>query len=271
MAGFRRWGRLLLVVGLLGVAVAPAALAETTGEATITVVHAVPGEGGFPADIRLAGEIVISSMAFEGLAGPTQVPAGAVSLEVFPAGADPAVDAALVADSIRLEPDANYTLVAQMIGDDPALSLYVNDVSPVAAGTGRFTVRQTSGEEELTFLLDGVPAAEAVAATAESTSEVPAGTYRLTVVSGDGVTLADQDLAVAEGTVTVVYAVGADVDGSFGLLGQEIVVDQAPPVGVPTGSGGERATTATAGWLVVPGMFVAFVTIRIGLARRRLT
>ena len=29
---------------------------------------------------------------------------------------------------------ANYTLVAQMIGDDPAISLYANDLSSVAAG-----------------------------------------------------------------------------------------------------------------------------------------
>jgi hypothetical protein len=270
MVGVRRWGRMLLMAGLLAVAVAPAALAETVDEATITVVHAVSGEGGFPADIRLAGEITISSMAFEGLAGPTRVPAGAVSLEVFSAGADPAVDAALVADSIQLEPGANYTLVAQMIDDNPAVSLYANDVSSVPAGVGRLTVRQTSGEEVLTFALDGEPTAEALAATAESTTELPAGTYRLTVVSDDGATLADQDLAVAEGAVTVVYAVGSGADGSFGLLGQEIAVDQAPPVGVPTGSGGERATGATAGWLVVPGMFIAVVLVRLALARRRL-
>ncbi len=269
MTGFRTWGRMLLIMGLLGVALAPAALAETADEATITVVHAVPGEAGFPADIRLAGEIVISSMSFEGLAGPTQVPSGAVSLEVFAAGADPAVDAVLVADSLQLETGANYTLVAQMIGNDPAISLYANDVASVPAGTGRLTVRQTSGEDVLTFALDGEPTAEALAATAESTTEIPAGSYRLTVLSADGDTLADQDLAVAEGALTIVYAVGSGADGSFGLLGQEIAVDQAPPVGVPTGNGGERATAATAGWLVVPGMFIGAVLIRLALARRR--
>ena len=269
MTGSRRWGRMLLVIGLLGVALAPSALAQPVEEATITVVHAVPGEGGFPADIRLAGDIVISSMAFEGIAGPTQVPAGAVTLEVFAAGADTAVDEPLLADTIQLEADANYTLVAQMIGDDPAISLYANDVSSVPPGTGRFTVRQTSGEEMLTFALDGEPTVESLAATAESTSEVPAGTYRLAVTSEDGSTLAEQDLVVAEGAVTIVYAVGSGADQSFGLLSQEIRVDQDPPVGVPTGSGGNRASVSTAGWLVVPGMFVGVVLIRLGLARRR--
>lgn len=269
MAGLCRWGRMLLVIGLSGVALAPSALAQPVEEATITVVHAVPGEGGFPADIRLAGDIVISSMAFEGIAGPTRVPAGAVTLEVFAAGSDPAVAEPLLADSIQLEADANYTLVAQMRGDDPALSLYANDVSSVPAGTGRLTIRQTSGEDALSFALDGEATAEALAATSESTSEIAAGTYRFAVTTVGGATLADQELVVAEGAVTIIYAVGSAADESFGLLTQQIVVDQDPPVGVPTGSGGNRASVSTAGWLVVPGMFVGFVLIRLGLARRR--
>lgn len=270
MAGLSRLRRGVgLLVALMGMGLALPAVAQTDATATITVIHAVPGEGGFPADILLGGEVVISAMAFEGLAGPTEVNAGDVMLEVFPAGADTATTEPVLAQTLDLEAGANYTLVAQMIGDAPAVSLYFNDVSSVVAGGARLTVRQTSAEAALSFVLDGDVLSEGLQAPSESTVEVDAGGRRLVVATDDGTVLADQDIEVPEGTLVVLYAVGATADASFSLLNQQVEVAQTPPTGVPTGSGGVRSQASAPGWLVVPAMFVGAVVLGFAWARRR--
>ena len=120
---FARRGQ-AFVLGLVTVVVlALPALAQESESATITVVHAVPGEGGFPADIYLNGEVVLDSMVFEAVSEPVEVPAGEVRVQIFLAGSDVAADAPLIDQAVTLEAGADYTAVAQLIDGAPAVAL----------------------------------------------------------------------------------------------------------------------------------------------------
>lgn len=251
-------GRLVrsLCATMLVTALAAApALAQTGDFATITVVHGVPGEGGFPADIYLNDQLVVASMVFEAVSDPVEVPAGEVAVALYAAGADPATQEAMLAQAVTLDAGASYTAVAQIVGDAPAIALYVNDLEPVDTGETRLTVRHTGAEGPLEIQLDGDTLVSDLMSPNEITVEVTSGVHPLVVASADGTPLVERDVDFQAGSLLVLYAVGSSDD--FALLSQQVVTPQVTPTGVPTGSGGERAVAANAAWLLLPLAFVA--------------
>jgi hypothetical protein len=262
--------RQAFVLGLLAFALlALPAVAQETDSATITVVHAVPGEGGFPADIYLNGEVVLDSMVFEAVSEPVEVPAGEVGVQIFVAGSDAATDTPLIDQSVTLDAGVDYTAVAQLIDGDPAVALYVNDLSPVPAGEARLTIRQSSAEGPLDVMVNGIAVVSRLAAPNEVTVELSAGPSPLTIMSAEGVGLVDQQVDVPAGALFVLYAVGSSADETFAVLTQQVTTPQETPAGVPTGTGGAREQAGHAGWLSVPAMFVAAVVFAVRPKRAR--
>ena len=245
------------------------ALAQESESATITVVHAVPGEGGFPADIYLNGEAVLDSMVFEAVSEPVEVPAGEVGVRIFETGADPATAAPLIDQSVTLDAGVDYTAVAQLIDGAPAVALYVNDLSPVPAGEARLTIRQSSAEGPLDVVVNGIPVVSKLAAPNEATVELAAGLSPLSIHSADGVGLVEQEVNVPAGALFVLYAVGSSADDTFAVLTQQVTTPQETPAGVPTGTGGAREQAGHVGWLSVPAMFVAAVLVAVRPKRAR--
>ena len=254
----RMVGVLLALSMLSGVAAA-----ETAEEATITVVHAVPGEGGFPADLYLNGQLVVSSMVLDAVSEPLAVPAGPVDVALFEAGANAADDAPILADQITVEPARSYTIVAQVVDENPAIALYVNDLAPVETGVTRLTIRNTGAAGPLQFAISGESVATDLTSPNEVTLEVPSGVHPLSVLSTSGSAILEQEVDFRAGSLMVLYAVGG-VDGAdFGLLTQQVVIPQATPTGVPTGTGGLRASQSNAVWLLVPLGFVAAAVLAL--------
>jgi hypothetical protein len=259
-----------VVLGLMTFVVfASPAFAQESESAMITVVHAVPGEGGFPADIYLNGEVVLDSMVFGAVSAPVEVPAGSVAVQIFVAGSDPATDAPLIDQSVTLDPGADYTAVAQLIDGAPAVALYVNDLSPVPAGEARLTIRQSSAEGPLDVVVNGIPVVSDLSAPNEATVELAAGVNPLSILSADGVGLVEQDVDVPAGALFVLYAVGSSTDETFSILTQQVTTPQVAPAGVPTGTGGARDQATDIGWLSVPVMFVAAVVLAVRPKRAR--
>jgi hypothetical protein len=228
----------LAVVLLVAAAAGPAGAQEAT--ATVTVIHAVPAEDGFPADVYLNGDLIIDGFVFEAASEAFSVPAGAADLEVFAEGADPATDSPAVAAQVTLEAGVDYSVVAQLIDDAPVLSVFVNDISQVEAGQSRLTVRQTSGVGDIDVSLDGESLFEGLGQAVDATADLAAGPHEVSFLT-TGETLAEQSVSFAEGELLVLYAVGSPTDDSFNLLVQRLVAQQTPPSGVPTGTGGLKA------------------------------
>lgn len=227
----------MTVVLLLAVTVAPASGQETT---TVTVIHAVPAEDGFPADVYLNSSLIIDGFVFETASELFTIPAGPADLRIFPDGADPDSDSPAVSEQVTFEGGLDYTIVAQILGDAPVLTLFINDTSQVGAGQARLTVRQTSGVEDIDVALDGNNLFEGLTQATDATADIEAGEHTVSFLSA-GETLAERSVVLSEGGLVVLYAVGSPSDDSFGLLLQRIVAQQTPPGGVPTGTGGLKA------------------------------
>jgi hypothetical protein len=229
----------LLVLALAGPAAAD--------EGTVTVVHGVPD---LTVDVYVNGDVTLEDFAPGTVTDPLTLPAGDYELEVRPADADPDSDPA-IAGSASLPADANASIVAHLDADgEPTLSVFVNDTSPTAAGEARLTVRHTAEAPTVDILADGSALVTGLANPDEASADVPAGTYAASVAP-EGSTepvLGPADLSLAEGTGTLVYAIGSAEDGTLDLLVQTVSGLHSAPDGVPAGSAG-LATDAFPAWV----------------------
>lgn len=226
------------MVLLLAIGVAPAA--GQAANATVTVFHAVPADDGFPADVYLNGDLIIDGFVFEAASELFTVPAGPADLQIFAEGADPDTESPAISDQVTFEAGLDYSIVAQVVGEAPVLTVFINDTSEVGAGQARLTVRQTSGVPDLDVSLDGESLFDGLKQATDATADVAAGSHNVSFLS-IGETLAERSVLLSEGGLMVLYAVGSPTDESFNLLVQRVIAQQTPPGGVPTGTGGLKA------------------------------
>jgi len=271
----RTLGRIFIVAVLLLALPAGAALAQTT-DGTVTVLHGIPGDGGFPVDIYVNGDYsapFIPGLTFTEFAGPVVLPAADYSIEIYGAGADPSsTDPALGPLVVTLPAGANATIEAHLDADGaPTASVFVNDISEIAAGDTRLTVRHTAAAPTVDVLANDGVLFSALSNPNEASGDVPAATYNAKVVP-TGATepvVFEADLNLAEGTSTIVYAIGSLDGGSFTVAVQTISGLGAAPAGVPTGTAGLATETFPIALALTGGLaFVALAGSGIALARK---
>ena len=237
MSTIRTFSRAAGAVGVAGGLILVATPATAADTATVSVLHAVPDT---PVDVYANGERLIDDFQPGTLTDPLQLPAGSYDLALFPADAADGSGAPLLsADGVSVPSGANATVVAHLKEDGtPALTPFVNDVSPVAAGQARVTVRHTAAAPAVDVRAGGAVVAPGLANPKEASLTVPAGTVTADVVLAGTTTVAigPADLTLAEGTSTIVYAWGSQAAG-FELAVQTISSHSAPS-GVPGGTGG---------------------------------
>lgn len=243
-------------------ALAVPASASSTGNATVSVLHAVPG---LTVDVYANGEELIPDFTPGTLTDPLQLPAGTYDLAVFEAGADPATatPAIELADA-TVPAGANVTVVAHL-GETgtPTLTPFVNDVSTLDAGKARLTVRHTAAAPAVDVRAGGTPVISGLTNPDEETLVLDAGTVSADVVLAGTSTVAigPADLNLAEGTATFVYAWGSAEAGDLALAVQTVDGLHSSPSGVPSGEVAPNASLlagATAlGLLLVGGVAVA--------------
>jgi hypothetical protein len=259
--------RTTLVVAILLFAFGMNAALGQEAPATVTVIHAVPAEDGFPADVYLNGDLVIDGFVFEAASELFTIPAGEALLEIYPQDADPEATDPAVSDEVTFEAGVDYSIVAQVVDGAPVLSLFINDTSQVAAGQARLTVRQTSGLTDLEVALDGESLFGGLAQATDATADVSAGTYEVSFISL-GETIEVQNLDLEEGGLLVLYAVGSPSDDNFNLLVQRIVAQQTTPSGVPSGTGGMKADGNWLPWVIGALAIVGLSLRKRGVAER---
>lgn len=225
------------------VALAVPASASTTGSATVSVLHAVPG---LTVDVYANGEELIPDFTPGTLTDPLTLPAGTYDLAVFEAGADPATatPAIELADA-TVPAGANVTVVAHL-GETgtPALTPFVNDVSALEAGKARLAVRHTAAAPAVDVRAGGTPVISGLTNPGEEVLVLDAGTVSADVVLAgtETVAIGPADLNLAEGTATFVYAWGSAEAGDLALAVQTVSGLHSSPSGVPSG---EAATDAS--------------------------
>ena len=218
----------------------PASAAD--GDASLSVLHAVPG---VTVDVYVNGALTLDDFTPGTLAGPLPLAAGTYSVAITASDAADASAPVIGPIDLPLAAGGNYTAVAHLNpAGDPTATLYTNDTATLAAGEGRLTVRHDAAAPAVDILAGGAPVISNLSNPDEKVLTLPAGTVSATVAA-TGTTapvIGPADAVVAEGTNTIVYAWGSLEDGNLALAVQTIDGLHSNPGGVPAGEAGLVAT-----------------------------
>ena len=233
----RPFTRLAAVAALGAVAWATAA-APVSAQSTEARIHLLHGIPGVAVDVEAGGEAVFENFEFGGTQDLSALAGQTLSgLQVKVAGTD---DVAIDAGDVALPDSGNHTVVAHLDGEgNPALAVFTNDTSAIAAGQGRLTVRHAAAAPAVDVLANGSPAFTDVANGAEGSADLPAGTISASVVptgATEPVVIGPADLAIEDGSSLIVYAVGSLEDESLTVLTESITGLGSAPAAIETGN-----------------------------------
>jgi hypothetical protein len=215
---------------------------QTAADATVSVLHAVPGA---TVDVYAGGKPLLTNFKPGTLTDPLKLPAGSYDLKVVGAGAGAGGKAIMQANDVEVPGGANVTVVAHLdAGGKPELTPYVNDVSKLAAGQARITIRHAAAAPAVDVRAGGKPAFKGLTNPNEAKADLPAGTVNADVVLAgtSKVAIGPADVPLQEGTNTIVYAWGSASGNNLKLAVQQISGLHSNPGGVPGGTGGQAAS-----------------------------
>lgn len=258
--------RLALLVMAMALVPATAALAQAS-EGEVIVVHGVPD---LDVDIYVNGELTFENSSFGDVFGPLALPAGSYDIQIYATGADPDAGDPALSGSTDLPAGAVATIAAYLQeGGSPTLGVFVENNSTTDAGNARITARHLADFGAVDVLANDAAVWEGVTNGAGADTEVPADTYNIKITAaGDAATVAfDADLALAEGTNTIAYAIGSVADGNFQVAAASITGLAEAPSAVPTGTAGLSTETSPIIPIALAGMGVLALGGAVALAR----
>ncbi len=241
-----------VATALLGAAPAHAATSK------VYVVHGIPGQ---PVDVYVNGTKTLDNFQPKAVAGPLDLAEGAYDLALTKPG-EGLDKAILKVDDAAVPGGANISIVAHLdAAGNPKITPFANDVSKVAAGKARLVVRHTAAAPAVDVRAGGTPVFPNLTNPNEAKADIAAGTVKADVVlAGTGtVVLGPVDLNLAEGTATIVYAIGSAQGNSLGLISQTLTGLHSAPGGVPSGDGGLADRPGNGVWwlaVAVAGLLV---------------
>jgi len=257
---------LAVMTAVLAMVPALGAFAQTN-EGEVIVVHGVPD---LLVDVYVNGDLTLEDFAYGDVAGPLALPEGSYALAVYAADADPNADAPALEGSADLPAGAVATIAAYLQeGGTPTLGVFVENNATIEAGSARVTARHLADFSAVDVLANDGAVFEGVTNGQGGDADVPADTYNIKITAaGDSGTVAfDADVALAEGTNTIAYAVGSVADGSFQVVTAAITGLADAPAGVPTGTAGLAATISPVVWAILAVLSVTALSGSVAVAR----
>ena len=188
--------------------------------ATVHVFHGVPG---LIVDVYVDGSLVLEDFAPGVIAGPVLIPAGIRDVEIFAAdSAYAAGTGAIRIPALVVTAGLDASIAAHLDADGaPTASVFIDDLTAIADGSGRLTVRHTAAAPVVDVLADGSVAYPALANGAQDSADLPAGTYGASLNAAGTSTQAFP----AAGTVPVELPAGVNlVVYAWGALGADFTV-----------------------------------------------
>jgi len=234
----RRVGALMAAAGLaaaLVMGLAGTASAQGAQDATVTVVHGVPG---IPVDVYVNNKLTLPNFQPETVSQPLSVPPGSYTIDIRKAGS-PATSTPIISGTATLTAGENASLVADLnTSGTPTLTAFQNDTSPIPQGEGRLIVRHVADAPAVDVLANGKVAISDLTYGNQQTVELPAGTISAAVAAHGTTTpvIGPANVTITAGTDTIVYAVGSLSAKSLGLVTQTISGLGAMPSSVVTGN-----------------------------------
>ncbi|MFC7547513.1 DUF4397 domain-containing protein [Plantactinospora sp. GCM10030261] len=213
----------------------------------VSVVHGIPDQ---PVDVYVNGEKTISDFKPGAVAGPLDLEEGSYDIALTKPG-EPIAQAILKADDAQVPGGANISIAAHLdASGQPKITPFANDVSRLGAGEARLIVRHTAAAPAVDVRAGGEPVFEDLTNPNEAKADIKAGNVEADVVLAgtDTVAIGPESLTLAEGTATIVYAIGSAEAQSLTLVAQTIEGLHSAPGGVPSGTGGQAGTGLTTWW-----------------------
>ncbi|WP_159794076.1 DUF4397 domain-containing protein [Puerhibacterium puerhi] len=265
------------LVALGALAVPTAASADTSDDASLSVLHGVPDT---PVDVWVDDKLTLDDFQPGDLAGPLELAAGSYSVVITAPDATDTSKPVIGPVDLPLEAGGSYTAVAHLdAGGKPTATLFTNSIEPTAAGQGRLTVRHVAAAPAVDVLAGGKAVVSGLENPDEQVLDLPAGTVSASVAAA-GTTdpvLGPTDVTVADGVNTIVYAWGSLDGGNLALATQTVEGRHSAPSGVAAGlsgaaagpsAGSTAATVATAAAVGVLGVGLIVAGLLAARGRR---
>lgn len=253
----------------LPVALFPFGAAQAADDAQVSVFHGIPD---LPVDVYVNGDLTLDDFQPGDLAGPLALPADTYSIEIT--DKDDKKTVLLGPADVSVESGGNYTIVANLDGKgNPTVSTFENDISEVAPGEARVSVRHVAAAPTVDVEANGDVLAPGLTNGDEAVADVAADTYDVAIVpAGGGKAVWNEDVDLAEGVNTIAYAWGSLEDGTFAVGVQTIEGLHSAPGAVQAGEVGlADSGSSPSPWLV--GVLLGSVLIGsvagLQLARNR--
>jgi hypothetical protein len=267
---------LILLVFMTTLAVPASAFASAPAahhQAMVSVIHGIPGPDGLPVDVSVDGACTLKGFTFKEIAGPLPLDKATYDIAISLANAgEPCGNKPVIGPvSLTFEGGKNYTVIAHLTAAGaPTASVYENNLSPLAKGKARATVRHNAAapavdvklQRKLAFWEHDAIAASSDAQPAswgydgrhqwrvvikdlsnpeEEEAELKAGLWRASVFAAgtrDRV-LGPTRIRFKALKATFVYAVGSLEDGTLDVIKQEFDVPLGASVSVIHGINGK--------------------------------
>ena len=205
--------------------VAPGAVATAAGKADHGTLYVIQGVDATTMTLSLDGKVLRADAPAKTVIGPLSVSAGRHTVTAAPAGDGAPVEATVtmkkgVSSDLVLHRQADATLV-------PVFTSYVNDLSPVTAGSGRLTVAHTAAVGPADIRVKGEVLFSNVANGEQLSLTVPRGRYPVDIVptaSDAPVVFGPVDLPVAAASLTRVFAIGVAATDSMDAVVQVLPI-----------------------------------------------
>lgn len=227
------------------------------GNASVSIVHGIPG---VTVDVYVNGDLTLPGFEPGAVAGPLELPADSYRVQVVLAG-ETDLSSAVLDETLDVPAGSSLSVVAHLDASGaPALSVFVNDLSDPGSARGRVTVRHVAAAPDVNVLLVKRWRPVALLRNLENgdqgSADLAAGEYSAYVLaSGKWAKVAGPiPVSLAEGTNTIVYAVGSLAAGTFGVVAQVLPTTLPPAhVTVVHGVPGLTVDVFVNGNLFLPG------------------
>ena len=229
------------------------------------------------ADVYIDGEAIAAGFGSGSVAGPIELDSGTHEIEMFAADS-------LVAASSEDRTDEPVATSSIQVGSEPAslvahldedgeisLSTFDEDLRPLDPGKSRVTVRNLMAAGSVDASIDG-EAVGSLEPGEQTAVEVDAGSILVEFEGDDGKIMTSSTLAVADGELTSLSAIGSPAESTAEIVVQRYSGLSTAPSGVPTGDSGLLGTEDdAAGLRLVYGVIVAMLAggAVLALLRRR--
>ena len=227
-------------LGLAGLTVAPKSYAADDAE--VYVIQGLPGRS---VDVAFNGKTVAKGVGTAKVAGPFKIKSGTTKVTYSDGGE------VLLERQWKVPPGASQDVVLHLPAndaDDPAITVFRNDLSAVPKGKASLTVAHTARVGKADIRVDGKVLFADIANGESLNLVVPVQTYKVAIVPAgkpEPVVLGPVSLTVKGGALNRVYAIGDPSKKTMNVAVHVIDVKNAgsgKPTWVKTGTGGQAAS-----------------------------